>query len=184
MNRTSRRSTILGLLFVVLLAALPAGSAAAQSNPPPVEVTLPCADNVSVQVLGKFPVDDGSQSVALVRIIWGPGGGIEAHTHPGVMWVTVESGSFGLTLLDDSEMTVTRAATADREASEEPLTPGEEVALEAGDGFAETGMVHSARNLSDEPTTTVFAGLVTSDQPLTSCVDDASPVSGDTGIQG
>jgi hypothetical protein len=39
-------------------------------------------------------------------------------------------------------------------------------------------MVHSARNLSDETTTTLFSGLVKQGQPLTSYVDEASPVAG------
>lgn len=158
-----------------VLIALPI-SVAAQDNPPPVQVDLPCANNVSVQVLGRTPVED--QDLVLVRIIWGPGGSIGAHTHPGTLWVTVESGSLGFTLLEDTEMSVLRSATADREATEEPVSRDVEVELEAGDGFPEFGMVHSARNLSDETTTTIFSGLVEQGQPLTSCVEDATPAMG------
>ncbi len=177
MNRTTRSSIVVWLALFSLLAAAPATSAAAQTNPPPVKVELPCATDVSVQVLGRTPVEDGKDLV-LVRIIWEPGGGIEAHTHPGTLWVVVESGSLGFTLLEDVDMSVTRAATADSEASQEQISRDVEVALDAGDGFAETGMVHSARNLSDETTRTVFAGLVEPGQPLTSCVDEASPMAG------
>jgi len=172
----SRRRHLPWLVFVMLLAALPSAPVAAQDNPPPIAVELPCATNVSVQVLGRLPIPDTTQDLVQVRIIWGPGGSIGAHTHPGIMWVVVESGTLGFTLLDDSEMSITRSARADREASQEPLTQDVEVALEAGDGFPEMGMAHSARNLSDETTTTVFSGLVEQGQPLTSCVDDATPM--------
>lgn len=174
MIRPLHRSLVVVLAFLAALLALPVG--AAQENPPPVAVELPCATNVSVQVLGRTPYADG-QDIALVRIIWGPNGAIGAHTHPAVMWVTVESGQFGLTLLEDGEMTVTRAATADTEATTEPLVRDVELVLEAGDGFVETGMIHSARNLSDtEAMSTIFAAVVESGQPLTQCVDLASPV--------
>ena len=170
------RSLVLLLALVSSLLVVPAGSGAAQDNPPPVQVELPCATNVSVQVLGRVPYEDG-RDIALVRIIWGPDGSIGAHTHPAMMWVTVESGQFGLTLLEDAEMTVTRAATTDAEATQETLTPNEEVVLEAGDGFVETGMVHGARNMSStEPMSTIFAAVVETGQPLTQCVDLATPV--------
>lgn len=175
MNRTTRPSIVLWLALFSLLATLPATSAAAQDNPPPVKVELPCATDVSVQVLGRTPVEDGKDLV-LVRIIWEPGGGIEAHAHPGTLWVVVESDSLGFTLLEDVDMSITRAATADSEATQEQISRDLEVALDAGDGFAETGMVHSARNLSDETTTTLFSGLMEQGQPLTSCVDEASPM--------
>lgn len=174
MHPSTRRLIVICLALVSLLAALPLNSTAAQDNPPPVQVDLPCATNISVQVLGRTPVHDGEQDLVLVRIHWGPGGSIEAHTHPGTLWVVVESGQFGLTLLEDGEMSVTRAATADTEATVEPIAQDEEVVLEAGDGFAEMGMVHSARNMGDETITTIFSGLVEPGQPLTSCAEEAA----------
>ncbi len=173
MRFPAQRFIIPGIAALTLCSTVFLSSSLAQDNPPPVEVTLPCAGNVSVQVLGRIPVPDSTQDLALVRIIWGPDGYIGAHTHPGMMWVVVESGSFGLTLIDDMEMTVTRTATEGTPAAVESLVPGEEVALEPGDGFPEMGMVHSARNLlSDGVTTTIFSGLVEQGQPLTSCVEE------------
>jgi hypothetical protein len=171
-----RASLIVLLMLLSSIATASSSAAIAQENPPPVPVQLPCASNISVQVLGRIPYE-GGQDIALVRIIWGPDGYIDAHTHPAVMWVTVESGQFGLTLIEDAEMTVTRAATADSEATQEPLTPNAEVVLEPGDGFVEMGMVHSARNMSStESMSTIFAAVVESGQPITQCIDAATPV--------
>jgi len=113
----------------------------------------------------------------LARVLLAPGGSIGAHTHPGTLAVVVESGSFGLTLLEDHEMVITRAATEDTEATEEALVLDEQMVLNPGDSFIEMGMVHNAVNLSDGQTTVVLAGLIESGQPLTTCVDAATPAS-------
>ncbi|HYH12909.1 MAG TPA: hypothetical protein VD789_11185 [Thermomicrobiales bacterium] len=120
---TRRWLIILWLALFSTFLALPIAPAAAQDtmppvqmeSPPPVPVELPCASNVSVQVLGRTPIENG-QDLVLVRIIWAPDGSIGAHTHPGVFWVTVESGSVGFTSLDAAEVSVTPSATADSEA--------------------------------------------------------------------
>lgn len=176
MDRSARyRVVVLGLTLMSSATALSISPAGAQERPQLVPVELPCAGNISVQVLGRTPYE-GETDIALVRIVWGPDGYIYAHTYPGMMWVTVESGQFGLTLLEDTPKTLTRAATADSEATEEQLTPNVEVVLEAGDGFVEMGMIHSARNLSgEESMSTIFAAVVESGQPLTTCVDMATP---------
>lgn len=57
------------------------------------------------------------------------------------------------------------------------MAQGEEVALEPGDSFIEMGMVHSARNLSDEPTSVLLAGLIEKEQPLTICTEDGTRMS-------
>lgn len=183
MNRMARNClVVLGIAIMSSVTALSISPAGAQENPPLVPVELPCAGNVSVQVLGRTPYEGGTD-IALVRIVWGPDGYIDAHTHPGMMWVTVESGQFGITVLEDAPMTVTRAATALSEATQEELSPNVEVVLEAGDGFVEMGMIHSARNMSsDESMSTIFAGVVESGQPLTTCVDMATPMA-ITGMQ-
>jgi hypothetical protein len=176
--KTWNRTLVATLLTLVILAFSGAWSTlGAQEAPPPKPVTLDCAVNASSQLLGATPVGDGSQSLVLVRIIFGPGGSIGAHTHPGTLTVVVESGSLGFTLLDQGEMSITRAATADSDPVEEPLIQGEETVLNPGDGFIEMGMVHSAANLSDTDTTVVFAGLVETGQPVTACVDTASTTS-------
>jgi quercetin dioxygenase-like cupin family protein len=143
--------------------------AAAQEVPPAKPIDLPCVDNVSAQVLNATPVDDGSRSLVLVRVILGPGGTIGDHTHPGTLSVSIESGSFGLTLSEEGHMEINRGATGEKE----PMTAGQQYTLAPGDGFIEMGMVHSAANLSDGDTTVLIAGLITTGEPLTQCVDAA-----------
>lgn len=174
-NRAHRPFLALLVGLAALLVIVPTGSVAAQELPPPGPIELPCAVNASAQLLTATPVGDGSQTLVLARVLLAPGGGIGAHTHPGTLAVVVESGSFGLTLIEDGKMVITRAATADTEATEEPLVVGEETALEPGDSFIEMGMVHTATNLGDEQTTVLLAGLIESGQPLTACVDAATP---------
>ena len=173
-----RRVVLLSFALIAAAALSPATVTIAQDNPPPKPITIPCATDVSAQVLGMSPVGDGSQTMILARVIFAPGGSLGAHTHPGTVVATVESGSFGFTHLGDGEMSVNRAATADTEAAAEPLPHGEEVVLSPGDWFVETGMIHSAKNLSDGPTTVVLTGLITTGQPLTICAEEgATPAS-------
>ncbi len=173
-----RTITAIRLVFVIAFMALASvatiPTAGAQDVPPPSPIDLPCATNMSAQLLGATPVGDGSQTLVLARVIFGPGGSLGAHTHPGTLVAVVESGSFGFTLLEDADMSITRAATADTEASQEPLTVGEEATLAPGDGFVEVGMIHSAQNLADEQTTVLLSGLIESGQPLTACAEPSA----------
>jgi hypothetical protein len=180
MTATTSRTLRIVSLSLALLASVAFATAhtAAQENPPPNPITIPCAVNASAQVLGSTPVGDGTQTLIQARVIFGPGGSIGAHTHPGVLVLTVESGQFGFTPIGDGEMTVNRAATAETEAVSEPMVLNEETVVNPGDWFVETGMVHTGVNLSDEATTVLLTGLITTGEPLTSCVDqDATPMS-------
>ncbi len=172
------RLVLVALLVTASALAVVSAPTNAQENPPPKPVTIDCATNVSSQVFGATPVGDGSQTLVQARIIFGPGGIIGSHTHPGTLVVTVESGSLGFTLLEEGEMVVNRAATADTEAAAEPMVQGEEVAVEPGDGFVETGMVHIGVNLADGTTTVLLAGLITTGEPLTQCVEAPSTPTG------
>ena len=173
-----KRSLIRTVLLVALF-AIPGlfglTDVAAQDTPSPQPIDLPCVTNVSGQVLNATPVGDGSQTLVLVRIILGPGGTIGNHTHPGTLAVTIESGSFGLTVADHGDMTINRGGPAGAESTPEPMMLGQQYTLAPGDGFIETGMIHSAANLSDGDTTVLIAGLIETGQPLTQCVDSASP---------
>ena len=131
-----RRILLLSFALIAATALVPTSATIAQDNPPPKPITLDCATDVSAQVLGMSPVGDGSQTMILARVIFAPGGGLGAHTHPGTIVATVGSGSFGFTHLGDGEMNVNRAVTAETEAVAEPLPHGEEVALAPGDWFA------------------------------------------------
>jgi quercetin dioxygenase-like cupin family protein len=156
--------------LAAMLSFLTVTATAAQEAPAPQPIDLPCVTNASAQLLNATPVGDGSQTLVLGRIILAPGGAFANHTHPGTLAVTIESGSFGLTLAQQGEMTITRA-----DGSQETMTTGEQYTLAPGDGFIETGMIHSAANLSDGDTTVLLAGLIDTGQPLTICADNATP---------
>lgn len=176
MNRMIRLLLTIAVASAALLNLALSSPTTAQEVPPPQPVELDCATDVSIQVLGSTPVDDGSETLVLVRVLFAPGGSLGAHTHPGTLAVTVESGTFGYTLLEEAEeIVVTRAATEETEAMEEPAIVGEPMTLEPGDAFIDTNRAHSAENLSDEETTVLFAGLVETGEPITACVEDATP---------
>lgn len=174
MNRSRFRFPLI-VAFIAILGLFSATATAAQEVPAPKPIDLPCVENVSSQVLNATPVGDGSQTLVLVRFILGPGGTIGDHTHPGTLAVTIESGSFGLMISSHGEMGINRGGPASAESSPEPMEPGQQYTLAPGDGFIETGMIHSAANLSDGDTTVLIAGLITTGEPLTQCVDDATP---------
>jgi len=173
MIRTARLLIVVLLLSASTLVALAASSAAQPAEPQPVD--LPCAENVRAQPLGRGePANADGQTLVLVRTFFAPGGSIGAHTHPGTLVLTVESGTFGFTLLDEGEMTIHRAGADGTPTAEETVRTGEEVEVTAGDWFVETGMVHTGRSIGDETAVTVYAGLVTTGEPITQCVDDPS----------
>jgi hypothetical protein len=64
-----------------------------------------------------------------------------------------------------------RSMGAGTPAVTEPTTQDQEVELAPGDWFVETGMIHTGRNLGDEPTSVLLTGLIESGQPLTQCVE-------------
>src|SRR5690606_8858728 len=133
--------------------------AASHAAPPePKPVTLECATDMQTQMLGNTELTSvEGQSLILVRAYFGVGGGIGPHTHPGTLVVTVESGQFGVTLEEDSHMGMA-VMRIDESGTpvEEMLVAGEEAALDRGDYFIETCMVHSARTVGDEPVVATF----------------------------
>jgi hypothetical protein len=129
-----------------------------------------CIADVKGEVLGSTPSPIDGFSLVTARVTFAPGGTLGAHIHPGTLVATVVEGSLGFTLITDAQMDVTRAPAADGTRATDVALPGEEVVLDIGDGFVETGMVHSARNVSDGPTVVMISGLVETGQPLTQCV--------------
>jgi quercetin dioxygenase-like cupin family protein len=162
---------IFGLLFLLgCLMTARAGVSAAPPEPKP--ATLPCAVNVSVQLLGAGkPATAEDQALVLGRVIFGVGGSLGPHTHPGTLVASVESGTLGFTLVDDGEMPITRSGDAGTPVAEEMISTGQEVELHPGDGFVEMGMVHSARAIGDEPAVVILSGLIEAGQPLTACAE-------------
>ena len=169
MRRSVHLLVVLGLVAAGRLAVASGGTAA---PPEPVPITLPCATDASVQVLGRgTPAGGAGQALVLARVTFQPGGGIGPHTHPGTLVQSVESGQFGFTLIEEGEMALMRSGGAGTPAVEEPIPVGQEVELGPGDWFVETGMVHSGRAIGDEPVVLVYAGLFAEGQPLTTCVE-------------
>lgn len=168
MNRIVTQFAALALATAGTFAFAAGGSAA---PPEPQPVTLPCATDMSIQVLGNAqPANAEGQNLVLVRAHFGVGGGIGPHTHPGTLVVAVESGEFGFTLEDEGmEMPIMRSGDAGTPAVPEVAKAGEEVVLQPGDWFVETGMIHSARVVGEEPVMVTFTGLVEAGQPVTSC---------------
>lgn len=131
-----------------------------------------CIVGVTPEMLGSgMPSNVEGYSLVSARLTFAPGATIGAHIHPGTLVATVVEGSLGFTLISDGEMPVNRAPAADGTRATDVALPGEEVVLGAGDGFVETGMIHSARNASDGETVVIIAGLVEEGQPLTQCVE-------------
>ena len=66
------------------------------------------------------PASAEGQTLVLVRAVFGVGGGIGPHTHPGTLIVAVEAGQFGLTLADDSTMDMVVMRAGDEAAHRRP----------------------------------------------------------------
>lgn len=174
MQRTASRA--LGALILMIaglgMSLIASSSAAAVEVPQGQLVDLPCATDVYAQVLGKsLPATTDGQALVSVRITIQPGGGFNAHTHPGTVNAYIDNGEFTFTLLDDShDMAITRGDTGESET----LTPNEPTVLKSGDSFVETGMVHEAWNLGDEPVVVLVTALIDAELGLTQCVDTSA----------
>lgn len=170
LHRVSRLVLMLGML--ILLSLAPAGAHQShQENVTLSEDPASCVADVKGEVLGSTPSEIEGYSLVSARVTFAPGGTLGAHIHPGTLVATVVEGSLGFTLISDAQMDINRAPAADGSRATDVAMPGEEVALVVGDGFVETGMVHSARNLSDGPTVVVISGIIETGQPLTQCVE-------------
>ncbi len=168
--RRIRRLFVSVSLVSAVASAMMSMATAAPTEPQP--VPLPCATNVFVQPLGRgLPAAAEGLALVLVRITIEPGGGIGPHTHPGTLVNSIESGTFAFTLIDHGDMSVMRSGEAGTPVAAEEIVPGQEVVLHPGDWFVETGMVHSARAIGDEPAVLTLSGLIADGQPLTTCVD-------------
>jgi quercetin dioxygenase-like cupin family protein len=173
---STKRRTAIGATLTIL-GSLVTASVAVAAPPAPTLIPLDCAKDASIQVFGRTNLSSPEgQSLVLARVTFAPGGSIGAHTHPGTLVVTIESGTLGFTLIDEGEMVIKRSGEPGTDVVDETLTTGVETQLLPGDWFAEMGMVHSARAIGDEPAVVTFSGLITAGEPITKCVDpSASP---------
>ena len=158
-------------LFVGLSILAPGRSTTLAQDGQPID--LPCVTGVTALTLGVgMPDDANGQVLVLIRLNVAPGGGFAPHTHPGMMVVSVVSGTIDVTQIGDMEMTVTRAASNGTPAVNEPLTNGMTATLGPGDSFVEpAGMIHTAFDNGSEPAVLLAAGLIDPNQPSTQCVE-------------
>jgi len=168
-NRFRLLSLAVLLAGLAIFAFSPASTVAQEGQP----IDLPCVSGVSAMPIGQaMPADANGQALVMLRLTVAPGGGFEAHTHPGTLIATIESGTFDLTQLDDSPMSINRAPVGGTPAVTEPVTMGTPVTLNPGDWFVEmTGMVHTAFNNGSEPTIILLSGLIDPSQPLVQCIE-------------
>ena len=125
-----------------------------------------------------MPPDVSGRALVVIRLTIAPGGGFQAHTHPGTLVVSVESGELEYTMLDGGTQTINRAATDATPAAQESVTTGVPTTLGACDWFEEpTGMVHMATNPGSEPTVVLVSGLVDPNQPFVQCQEMPTPTS-------
>jgi quercetin dioxygenase-like cupin family protein len=158
-------------LFLGLAILAPSHSTTLAQDEQPID--LPCVTGVTAQTLGVgMPESANGQALVLLHLTVAPAGGFAPHTHPGMMVVSVESGTIDVTQIGDMEMTVTRAASNGTPGATEPLTNGMTATLHPGDSFVEpAGMVHTAFNNGSDPATLMATGLIDPNQPATQCVD-------------
>lgn len=169
----TRRPGVLAIaiLLTILTILLPGVSTARAQDGQPID--LPCVTGVTAQTLGVgMPDDANGQVLVLIRLDIDPDGGFAPHTHPGMMVVSVVSGTIDVTQIGDMGMTIERAAKDGTPASNEQLTNGMTATLGPGDTFVEPeGMVHTAFNHGSEPTVLSATGLIDPNLPATQCVD-------------
>src|SRR3954454_7388993 len=168
MSRQIVRSALAALALVLLLGAVGVSPLAAQEATPAPITSIELAPGFVAQVLAGVPSDRApGQTVYMARFIIQPGAEIFPHSHPGTTVLTVESGSFGWTLLAGTAHVVRGAAAGATGPTEDLTKPGTEVILEPGDAiFYEDDVVHTARGAGDDETVVLGTLVLTTGEPL------------------
>jgi quercetin dioxygenase-like cupin family protein len=158
-----------GVVLVLSLIALGPSAARAEEGQP---LDLPCVTGTTVLPLTQaMPSDAPGDALIMLQLTIAPDSGFAPHKHPGVVTVSVVSGTLEFTHLDNGDMSVMRAATGATPAAAEAVTKGVPVTLNPGDWMVEEGMVHTMLNKGSEPSVVLVSGLVPADQPLVQCVE-------------
>ena len=157
------------LLLVLGLMAIGPAAVRAQEGQP---LDLPCVTGTTVLPLTQaMPSDAPGDALILLQLTIAPDSGFAPHKHPGVVTVSVVSGTLEFTHLDTGEMSIMRAPTGATPAAAEAVTKGVPVTLNPGDWMVEEGMMHTMLNKGSEPSVLLVSALVPADQPLVQCAE-------------
>ena len=167
----SRRNTMLtagALAMGAALVRIPLGEAAQGATPTVAGGgEIEGAPGVWAEVFSAVPsVRAPEQTVYLARFTFFPESEIFSHSHPGSTSLSVESGTFGWTLVAGTTYVVRGAKSggADVEAISEE---GAEVILEPGDAnYYEDDVSHTAHCVGDEAAIVNAVLILTSGEPL------------------
>lgn len=178
MTQTFHRSTTLnrrtallttGMLSLGAILSRTAPHALAQDATPGVEGggEIEGASGVWAEVFSAIPTDRApDQTLYLARFTFFPGSEIFAHGHPGTTSLSVESGTFGWTLLEGTTHVIRGAKTGGTDV-EDVSEAGTEILLEPGDAiYYEHDVVHTARSAGDDIAVVNAALLLTAGEPL------------------
>lgn len=166
-RRTALLST--GMLGMGAILARTAPSAFAQDATPVVEGggEIEGAPGVWAEVFSGIPTARAAdQTLFMARFTFFPGSEIFSHGHPGTTSLSVESGSFGWTLVEGVAYVIRGAKTGGTDV-EDVLEAGMEITLEPGDAiYYEDDVIHTARCAGEETTVVNAAMLLTAGEPL------------------
>lgn len=166
-RRTALVST--GTLGLGALLARTAPAVMAQDATPTVEGggEIEGAAGVWAEVLSGIPSDRATgQTLYLARFTFFPGSEIFEHGHPGTTSLSVESGTFGWTLVEGAAYVIRGAKTGGTDV-EDVTEAGVELTLEPGDAiYYEDDVVHTARCAGEETAVVNAAMLLTAGEPL------------------
>lgn len=174
-RRRIRVLTVMLAAITLTLGFMAPTTSGAQSEMPS------CMVDVSAQPLAQAmpPNADGYALVAL-RLTIGPVGGFQPHTHPGVVTVTIESGTLDFTLLEDDDMVINRVPANGTPVPTDPVELNQPITTNPGDWFVEAGTIHEAWNTGDQPTVVLVTGLIDPSKPFVQCAGAATPIAGST----
>ncbi|MGI8963188.1 MAG: cupin domain-containing protein [Thermomicrobiales bacterium] len=174
----SRRNTLLtagALAMGAALIRIPPGAAAQDATPTVAGGgEIEGAPGVWAEVFSSVQsVRAPEQTVYLARFTFFPGSEIFSHGHPGTTNLSVESGTFGWTLVAGTTYVV-RGAKSGGADVEEITESGTEVILDPGDAiYYEDDVMHTARCVGDEAAIVNAVLILTTGEPLLMPMDEA-----------
>jgi quercetin dioxygenase-like cupin family protein len=140
---------------------------AAQDAATPAVSQVELAPGFVAEVFAGAPSERApGQTVYIARFTIQPGSSIFPHGHPGTTVLSVDTGSFGWTLLEGTAHVV-RGAGSGGTAIEDITEPDTEVILEPGDAiYYEDDVIHTARNAGDDVAVVLGTLVLEAGQPL------------------